>query len=125
MDFCNMDDDELARVMCNYIMRMNHLLDMIDAYLEGNRNISDLDIRKEYANLKDELNCDYAYVDKMANRRGSDLYMNFFVPSIKGAAACGFMERANGRVSQKMHSAVDEAIYRMTKYYSLEEWEKI
>ena len=44
------------------------------------------------------------------------------MPSIREAAAFGFDVPINNTINQRMYSAVEEAHYKMTKYYSLEEW---
>ena len=44
------------------------------------------------------------------------------MPSIREAAAFGFDVPINSTINQRMYGAVEEAHYKMTKYYSLEEW---
>lgn len=122
MDFKTMKDSELASVMVHYITRVEHLQHTIGSYLEGNGNITSEQIRKYYAEIKEELRADGQYLGLQRNRSGSSLYMGAFVPSIKEAAAFGFTVPINGAVDQKMYNAVAEASYKMTKYYTLEEW---
>ncbi len=115
-------DSELANVMVNYIVRVNHLQNIISDYLNGNDNISSLQIRKEYEELKAELREDAHDLGLRKNHYGSALYMGVFVPSIKEAAAYGFGVPIHGAVNQLMYNSVAEAHYKLTKYYSLEEW---
>ena len=42
------------------------------------------------------------------------------MPSIREAAVFGFDVPI--KINQRMYGAVEEAHYKMTKYYSLEEW---
>lgn len=122
MDFKIMTDSELAKIMVNYIGRIESLLDIIGRYLEGNDNIPVGNIKRIYADLKEELREDDHYLRLERNRDGSSLYMRAFVPSIREAAAFGFNVSINSTINQRMYSAVEEAHYKMTKYYSLEEW---
>ncbi len=122
MNYYEMADFELASVMVNYIFRVTHLQNIISDYLNGNDNISTLQIRKEYEELKVELREEAHYLGLRKNYHGSVLYMGGFAPSIKEAAAYGFGVPIHGVVNQLMYNSVAEAHYRLTKYYSLEEW---
>lgn len=122
MDYNQMTDAQLARIMVSYIGRISNLQCIIGRYLEGNDNITSLQIRREYAQLKDELCEDARLVKLKKNYQGSDLYRGAFVPSICEAAAFGFGVPTNSKIDYRMHSAVEEAHYKLTKYYSFEEW---
>lgn len=122
MDYKNMKNSDLASVMINYIGRTERLMKMISMYLDGNRNITAEMIRREYSVLKSELREDAHYLELGKNAHGSDLYLGFFIPSIKEAAAWGFTVPVNGKVNQDMYNAVSEANYKLQKYMSLEEW---
>ena len=65
---------------------------------------------------------DADYLDLVSNQEGSQLYMGYFSPSIREASAWGFTVPVNHRVDYQMFSAVTEAHYKLTKYYSLEQW---
>lgn len=125
MDFKIMTDSELAYVMVNYIRRIENLLDIIEKYFDGNNSVSTEEIKRAYASLKSELREDANYVKLERNSDGSLLYMNVFSPSIREAAAFGFNVAKNSAVNQMMYSAVEEAHYKLTKYYSLVEWEDL
>lgn len=122
MDFKKMTDSELAKVMVNYIGRVEHLQNIISWYLQGNDCISTSQIKAEYAQLKEELREDAHYLSLKQNSKGSDLYKGSFAPSIREAAAFGVTVSVNANVNQTMFNAVAEAHYKLTKYYSLEEW---
>ena len=122
MDYNKKTDSELARIMVSYIGRIENLQGIVGRYLEGNASISSLQIRREYAQIKDELREDARLVKLKKNYRGSDLYRGAFVPSISEAAASGFCVPTNGKIDYGMYSAIEEAHYRLTKYCSFEEW---
>ena len=122
MDYSKMLDSELARIMVNYIGRVKNLQDIIGRYLDGNNTISSLRIQQEYANLKEELRQDAHDIKLKRNYQGSELYRGAFAPSISEAAASGFCVPVNGRVNFKMYSTVSDALYKLTKYYSFDEW---
>lgn len=122
MDFRTMSDSELASVMVNYINRVSHLQDIIGRYLEGYDNISAEQIQKCYTELKNEIHKDAHYLGLVRNHDGSSLYMGAFSPSIREASAFGFTTPINSGINQSMYSSVEEAHYKLTKYYTLEEW---
>lgn len=122
MDYNKKSDSELARIMVSYIGRIENLQGIVGRYLEGNDSISSAQIRREYAQIKDELREDARLVKLKKNYQGSNLYKGAFVPSICEAAACGFCVPINSKVDFRMYSAIEEAHYKLTKYCSLEEW---
>lgn len=124
MDFKNMSDSELARVMVNYISRVEHLAYLISKYIQGvNREyIHEESIREEYKSLKYELRKDANYLWLARNRDGSQLYKSAFSNSIREAAAWGFTVPVNHRIDQRMFGSVSDAHYKLTKYYTLEQW---
>lgn len=126
MDFKNMTDSELALIMVNYINRIEHLMRMISGYID--RSIIDISIERikaEYRQLKYELREDAKYLDQIRNKNGSILYKCAFMPSIREANAFGFTVPVNSMVNFNMYSAVEEAHYKLTKYYSLKDWEDL
>lgn len=122
MDYNKKSDSELARIMVSYIGRIKNLQGIVGRYLDGNESISATQIRREYAQIKDELREDARLVKLKKNYQGSDLYRGAFVPSISEAAAFGFCVPTNSKIDFKMYSAIEEAHYKFTKYCSLEEW---
>lgn len=124
MDYKNLSDSELATIMVNYINRVGHLKELIAGYIDNvnHGSIQPDRIKDEYRRLKAELREDADYLDLVRNQNGSQLYMGYFSPSIREASAWGFTVPVNHRVDYQMFSAVEEAHYKLTKYYSLEEW---
>lgn len=124
MEYKNMTDSELATIMVNYINRIDHLRGLIGTYLDSVDHgcIQPIRIKELYKQLKYELRDDYNYLDLARNKQGSRIYMYYFSPSIREAFAWGFTVPVNGAVNYAMFSAVSEAHYKLTKYYSFEEW---
>ena len=124
MDYKNLSDSELATIMVNYINRVGHLKKLIAGYIDNanHGSIQPDRIKDEYRRLKAELREGANYLDLVRNQNGSQLYMGYFSPSIREASAWGFTVPVNQRVDYQMFSAVAEAHYKLTKYYSLEQW---
>ncbi len=124
MDYKNMSDSELAVVMVNYINRVAHLKRLISNYIDDSdrSSMSAAQIKEEYAQLKKEIRDDADYLYLKRNRDDRPIYMGAFLPSIREAAAFGFTVPINHRVDQQMFSTVADAHYKLTKYYTLEEW---
>ncbi|MGN1305060.1 MAG: hypothetical protein ACI4YB_08500 [Oscillospiraceae bacterium] len=124
MNFKNMTDSELAEVMVSYITRIEHLQHIISQHIErGIRDVIPAEkIKNEYRQLKYELREDAHYLELHQNRNGSDIYKSAFSPSIREAAAFGFTVPVNSTINFTMYSAVEEAHYKLTKIYNLEEW---
>ncbi len=125
MDYKTMSDSELAKVMVDYIERVNKLYDLIGAYLTNRESRSVVLIRESYKQLKNELREVYHYLDLTCNRKGSELYKNAFTKSIREAVAYGFTAPVNATINSAFCSSVGEAHYRLKKYHSLEEWENM
>ncbi len=127
MDFKNMTSSELAEVMVNYINRVGHLKNVIGRYLDGpdNSSISANRIKIEYKQLKEELRADAHYLDLLKNHNDNYLYSHIFSPSIREAAAWGFTVPSNSSINYAMFSSVSDAYYKLTKYYSLAQWEEL
>lgn len=127
MEFKNMTESELAEVMVNYISRVGHLQNIIARYIDGldNGNIPAYRIRMEYKQLKEELRVDAHNLSLARNRNDNYLYMRVFAPSIREASACGFTVPTNSAINYAMFSTVSDAHYKLTKHYSLEQWEDL
>lgn len=124
MDYCKMEDTQLARIMVSYINRVQHLCDMISGYMNQENELS-IRIKDEYKQLKDELREDSRQLKLQQNRKGSPLYMQYFSPSIIEAAAYGLTVPSNAAINQRYFGAVAEARYKLTKFNSLEKWESL
>ena len=126
-DFKRMSDEELAKYMVEYINRTERLSQTVSDYIQGKTGKGSMEcIRAEYKALKQSIKDDAHYVNLIGNRTYTgSLYDAYFVPSISEAAAEGFSSAVNGRIDNRFVSSIYDAIYKLTKYYSLEEWENI
>ncbi len=122
-----MNDKELAIRMIEYIERVQLLMDEIGDYLDRKTLRIDREkVRNEYRNLKEDIKKDAHYVDLVRNKNYKNkIYSNFFTPSIYEASAFGFMVPTNCSIDGKLFSALYEAEYKLTKYYSYEEWKNL
>lgn len=126
-DFKRMSDEELAIHIIDYIRRTDKLMQIVSDYMQGKSDRSAADfIHAEYKSLKLSIKDDAHYINLSGNRAYSgSLYDAYFAPSISEASAEGFAASTNSRIDSKMFSSLYDAHYKLTKYYSLEEWENI
>jgi len=124
-----LSEPELAARMVNYIERLKTLMGEVSNILNNRRRIEPYvqeQIRNSYKELKEEIKADAHYVSLVRNERhGNNLYCAFFVPSVQEAAAFGFTVPTNGSINHGFYSAIEEAHYKLTKYYDLDEWREI
>lgn len=127
MEYRKMTDAQLAMIMVKYITRVNHLRKMIGYYLDSSDNgsLEANRIKVFYKQLKYELREDASYLELMRNKKGSNLYMYYFSPSIREASAWGFCRHVNSAINQQLYGTVSDAYYKLTKYLSLEQWGNI
>lgn len=101
-----------------FIKRLNYLMRNISDYLKNRDSALGYRIHEEYKDIKKEI-CDEA---KYLNCRRNDIRHiskthSAYSDGIKGASAFGFTVPSNGRIDQRMHSSVEEARYRLNKYF--------
>ncbi len=126
-DFKRMSDEKLAIYIIDYIRRTDKLMQIVSDYMEGKTDRSATDfIHAEYRDLKLSIKDDAHYINLSENRAHSEsLYNTYFVPSISEASAEGFSAPTNSTINSKMFSSLYDAHYKLTKYYSLKDWENI
>lgn len=119
-----MSDRELAQRMLDYIDRAHTLMQHISDFLERKATWpSRDDILFDYKRLKEAIKTDAHYVDLVRNHESrSKIYRNFFVSSIAEASVYGFTAPVNSKIDQRFYRSVSEAYYKLTKYYSRDEW---
>lgn len=126
MRYNRINDKELAMLIVEYVDRLEALMSDISTFIYDRQRAKSKDeIQYTYRTIKNEIREIADYVSKNANSDGSSIYIYYFCPSIKEAAAWGFTVPVNARVDQAMHSAVEEAHYKLTKYYSRNKWVKL
>lgn len=126
-DFKRMADEELVMHIIDYIRRTDKLMQIVSDYMEGKTDRSAADfIHAEYKALKQSIKDDAHYINLSGNRTYIDsLYDSYFAPSISEASAEGFAAPTNSKIDSKMFSSLYDAHYKLTKYYTLKEWENI
>ncbi len=124
-----MSDKDLSIRMVNYIERVQKLMDSVSEIMNGKGTKMLIDsIHYEYKAIKQEINDDAHYLYLNMNRRNdedSELYNRFFKPSISEAAAFGFTSSTNSRIDFKFYNSLEEARYKLNKFYPLEKWKEI
>ncbi len=124
-----MSDKDLSIRMVKYIERVQKLMDSVSEIMDGKGTKMLIDsIHHEYKAIKQAVKDDAHYLNLTMNRRideGSELYNGFFKPSISEAAAFGFTSSTNSRIDFKFYDSLEEARYKLTKFYTLEEWKEV
>lgn len=121
-------DIEIASRMVGYIERTETLMKMISEYLsiKNDRLSTSGLIHKEYKSLKEEIRSDAHFLSLKCNNIMNDtLLQTHFRWAIPEASAYGFDCSSNCAINQVMHSAVEDAHYRLTKYDSLDKWQSL
>jgi hypothetical protein len=124
-----MTNQELAFRIVGYVERLERLMDKISNMIHSKSLVEPYQIetvRDEYKRLKEEIKTDAHYVDLVRNKkRGNNLYNAIFAPSLQEASAWGFTSPTNSKINHEFYSSVEEAHYKLTKYYSFEKWKAI
>ena len=128
-DLKKMSDKELSIRMVMYIERVQKLMDSVSEIMDGKGTKMLINsIHHEYKAIKQAVKDDAHYLNLTMNRRideGSELYNGFFKPSISEAATFGFASSTNSRIDFKFYDSLEEARYKLTKFYTLEEWKEV
>lgn len=124
------DKSELAEFMLGYINAMEQLLEKIHPVINHEKVLdSELQkiIRSEYRILRDRIKDDAHYVSLKRNQNSNQtkLYADIVIPSIAEAGAYGFSSAVNAKIDYNYWGSIEEAKYKLTKYYSKEDWERI
>lgn len=128
MELNRLSDQQIAVRIVGYVERLEALMSDVGSYMQGKKeSYQNERIHDEYKMLKDEIRVDAHYLGLSRNERddASKVYEGFFRPSIMEAAAFGFTVPTNSRIDYKFHSAIEEAHYKLTKYFSLKRWQAI
>lgn len=126
-DLKRFDEPLLAKRVINYVDRIRDLMSRVDSYMQngGAQHIA-IKIRDDYRSIKEDIKNDAHYVNLSRNtNRDYMLYNAFFRPSIAEASAWGMTVPTNCSIDFKLYSSLSEAAYRLTKYHSYKDWEKI
>jgi len=129
VDLKNMTDKELAQRMVKYIEQLENLMCDVSDIRNSRSPVEPYrveNIRDIYKKSKEDIKADAHYMDLERNKkRGNNLYNSFLNPSIREASAYGFTSPTNSAINHKFFCSIEEAHYKLTKYYGLDEWKKI
>lgn len=126
----NMNEMELASYMLTRIEELRQLMTTIEPVIHHEIELTpqmEKEIRNRYKELKTVFNQDAHYVSLKKNQNSdvTELYKMIVIPSIKEAAAYGFMAAVNAKIDFNYWGALSEALYRFTKYYTKSDWERL
>ena len=101
-----------------YLTRLNYLMRNISDYFETHDWALGYRISEEYRAIKEEIRDEAKYLDCKKNDI-SDISKTHqaYSKGIRGARAFGLTVRSNGKVDHRMFSAVEEAHYRLNKFF--------
>ena len=127
MELIKMTNQEIAKRMFDYIVRLENLENQVSKVLNNDSNGVDIDsIKEEYKNLKQAIKLDAHYMSLSRNQRNDDsILQNQFRWVIDEAAAFGFSSPTNSKIDFDFHSSIEEAKYKLTKHTSTKEWKKL
>lgn len=127
MELIQMSDQEVAKRMYDYIVRIEYLKDQVSKIL--NHEAQGIDrqfIKDEYKTLKQSVKEDANYMGLSRNKRRDDsVLQNQFKWVLQEASAFGFTSPINSNIDFKFFSSLAEAEYKLTKHTSKEEWKKL
>lgn len=118
MELYNMTEEEIIETKEMYLKRLNYLMRNIADYFETRDLVLGYRIHEEYKDLKDEIREEARYLSCRKNdiRHISRTHCAY-QDGIKGASAFGMTVPTNAKIDQRMFSAVEEARYRLNKYF--------
>lgn len=125
-----MNEAELAAYMLSRIEGIEQLMSMMEPILHHEVILSphlEKEIHDRYKELKAAIKQDAHYVSLKKNQKSdvTMLYEQIVISGIKEADACGFMAPVNAKIDYNYWGSLSEALYRLTKYYTKSDWEKL
>ncbi len=118
MELKYLTEDEIFERKEMYLKRLNYLMRNISDYLETHDSALGYRISEEYRAIKEDIRDEAKYLDCKKNdiSRISKIHQAYS-SGIRGASAFGLTVRSNGKIDQRMFSAVEEAHYRLNKFF--------
>lgn len=127
MELIQMSNQEIAKRMYDYIVRIEYLKEQVSNIL--NRDVQGVDrqfIKDEYKTLKQAIKEDAHYMSLSRNqKRDNSVLQNQFRWVIQEASAYGFGSPTNSKIDFQFFCSIEEAKYKLTKHTSKEEWKKL
>lgn len=123
MDLILMSNQEVAKRMYDYIVRIDYLKDQVSKILNNEAQGVDRQfIKDEYKALKQAIKEDAHYMSLSRNKKRDDsVLQNQFRWVIHEASAFGFNSSTNSKIDFNFWSSIEEVRYKLTKHTSEEE----
>ena len=122
-----MNNQEVAKRMYDYIVRINNLMDRLSKVLNNQSNKLEIEfIKEEYKDLKQSIKEDAHYISLSKNKiRDESILQTRFCWAVQEASAWGVKSSTNSKVDRKMWRSLEEARYKLTKSTSEEKWKEL
>ena len=116
MELKNFTEEQIIERKDMFMKRLDYLMRNISDYMETRDLALGYRISEEYKTVKDEIRDEARYLSCNRNNisRISKTHMAYS-KGMQDASAYGLLVRSNGKIDQKMHTAVEEAQYRLNK----------
>ena len=114
----NFSEEEIIKRKEMFLERMDNLMKNISEYLRYPDMELEYRIKEEYKELKNEIQEDAKYLKTRRNDISQISKSHLaYSEGIREASAFGFGVKTNAAVNEKMIYAVEEAHYRLNKYF--------
>lgn len=126
MELKQMSNQEIAKRVYDYFVRIEKLKEEISKRLDRTEKINEDYVREEYKSLKDLIKSDAKHLDLLRNRPDNkNIVQSSFWWGICEASAFGFTAKCNSKIDFTMWSSLEEASYKLNKYLDEDEWRQI
>lgn len=120
-----LSDKQLALRMSKYIAMLESIIVRAEYFSAGSCPDKERkELNDDYAWVRDSLKEDWQYLNFNRNSGGKLLWDKYF-PSVSEAAAWGLYADEKGDFTKEYFKSVDDALERLTKYYSYDYWQII
>mgnify|MGYP003301812042 FL=1 len=120
-----MTDKQLALRMSKYIATLESIKIRAEYFSAGECPKKEHDeLIADYVSIRDLLKEDWQYLNFNRNSGGKLLWDKYF-PSVSEAAAWGLYADPEGDFNREYFKSIDDALERLTKYYSYDYWQII
>lgn len=118
MNLNEFTEEEIIERKEKFLKRLDKLMSNISDYLKNHNSELGYRIIEEYKSIKEEIREEAKFLNCRKNDISgiSQTHANYS-GGIQEASAWGFAVKSNGKIDQKMLSAVEEAKYKLNKYF--------
>ncbi len=120
-----LSDKQLALRMSKYIAMLESIKVRAEYFSAGQCPEKERkELNCDYISTRDSLKEDWQYLNFNRNSGGKLLWDKYF-PSVSEAAAWGLYADPEGDFTKEYFKSIDDALERLTKYYSYDYWQII